>query len=93
VGALLTVVIVWLRYYSLDIFAFYNNHSSNTSKEPIIWSTFNPGVELSAVNRFEIFVIYMDDFDPRVEMLYVPGIDSPKYKNGSIASILFSCNK
>jgi hypothetical protein len=29
---------------------------------PITWSTLNPGVELSPVNRVEIFCYYMDDF-------------------------------
>jgi hypothetical protein len=36
----------------------------------LAWSTFNPGVELSPVNRVEIFCNYMDDFNPGVEMLY-----------------------
>jgi hypothetical protein len=39
---------------------------------------FNPGVELSPANRVEIFCDYMDDFNPGVEMLYVPDIDSQK---------------
>jgi hypothetical protein len=30
----------------------------------------NPGVELSPVNRVEIFCDYMDDFNPGVETLY-----------------------
>ena len=37
---------------------------------PITWSIFNPGVELSPVNRVEIFCDYMDDFNPGVETLY-----------------------
>ena len=37
---------------------------------PITWRTFNPGVELSPVNRVEIFCDYMDDFNPGVETLY-----------------------
>ena len=40
------------------------------SKGPITWRTFNPGVELSPVNRVEIFCDYMDDFNPGVETLY-----------------------
>jgi hypothetical protein len=58
-------------------------------KGPITWSIFNPGVELSPVNRVElspvnrveIFCDYMDDFNPGVETLYslyVLGIDSRK---------------
>jgi hypothetical protein len=40
----------------------------------------NPVVELSPVNRVEIFCEYMDDFNPGVEtlLLYVLGIDSRK---------------
>ena len=30
----------------------------------------NPGVELSPVNRVEIFFDYMDDFNPGVKTLY-----------------------
>ena len=30
----------------------------------------NPGVELSPVNRVEIFCDYMDDFNPGVKTLY-----------------------
>jgi hypothetical protein len=41
-----------------------------TSKGPITWSIFNPGIELSPVNRVEIFCDYMDDFNPGVETLY-----------------------
>jgi hypothetical protein len=40
------------------------------TKGPITWSIFNPGVELSPVNRVEIFCDYMDDFNPGVETLY-----------------------
>jgi nitrate/TMAO reductase-like tetraheme cytochrome c subunit len=40
------------------------------TKGPITWRTFNPGVELSPVNRVEIFCDYMDDFNPGVETLY-----------------------
>jgi hypothetical protein len=36
----------------------------------ITWRTFSPGVELSPVNRVEIFCDYMDDFNPGVETLY-----------------------
>jgi hypothetical protein len=39
-------------------------------KGPITWRTFNPGVELSSVNRVEIVCDYMDDFNPGVETLY-----------------------
>ena len=42
----------------------------NTSKGPITWNIFNPGVELSPVNRVEFFCEYMDDFNPGVETLY-----------------------
>jgi hypothetical protein len=38
-------------------------------KGPITWRIFNPGVELSPVNRVEIFCDYMDDFNPGVETL------------------------
>jgi hypothetical protein len=40
------------------------------SKGPITWRIFNPGVELSPVNRVEFFCDYMDDFNPGVETLY-----------------------
>jgi hypothetical protein len=47
-----------------------------------VYYTFNPGVELSPVNRVEIFCDYMDDFNPGVETLYYTlsaiGIDSRK---------------
>ena len=43
------------------------------TKGPITWSIFNPGVELSPVNRVEIFCDYMDDFNPGVEMLQARG--------------------
>jgi hypothetical protein len=40
----------------------------------------DPGVELSPVNRVEIFCDYMDDFNPGIETrsVYVLGIDSRK---------------
>jgi hypothetical protein len=43
---------------------------SKYSKGPITWRTFNPGVELSPVNRVDIFCDYMDDFNPGVETLH-----------------------
>ncbi len=39
---------------------------------------FQPGVELSPVDRVEILYDYMEDFNPGVEMLYVPAIGSNK---------------
>jgi hypothetical protein len=44
--------------------------NDDIAKGPITWRTFNPGVELSPVNRVEIFCDYMDDFNPGVETLY-----------------------
>ncbi len=35
-----------------------------TSEGPITWSIFNPGVELSPVDRVEILYDYMEDFNP-----------------------------
>ncbi len=43
-------------------------------RRPITWSIFNPGVELSPVDRVEILYDYMKDFNPGVEMIYVPAI-------------------
>jgi hypothetical protein len=51
--------------YILTLIAGYQQF-----KGPITWSIFNPGVELSPVNRVEIFCDYMDDFNPGVETLY-----------------------
>jgi hypothetical protein len=51
----------------LMLFFLFNNL---IIKGPITWRTFNPGVELSPVNRVEIFCDYMDDFNPGVETLY-----------------------
>jgi hypothetical protein len=52
---------------------------------------FHPGVELSPVNRVEIFCDYMDDFNPWVETLYYTFSASiPRSKK---AFILLSCNK
>ena len=48
----------------------YQGRRLALSKAPITWRTFNPGVELNAVNRVEIFCDYMDDFNPGVEALY-----------------------
>ncbi len=39
---------------------------------------FNPGVELSPVDRVEILYDYMEDLNPGVEILYVPAIGSNK---------------
>ena len=39
---------------------------------------FQPGVELSPVDRVEILYDYMEDFNPGVEILYVPAIRSNK---------------
>ncbi len=47
-------------------------------KGAITWSIFNPGVELSPVDRVEILYDYMEDCNPGVEMLYVPAIGSNK---------------
>ncbi len=52
------------------------------SKGPITWSIFNPGVELSPVDRVEILYDYMEDFNPEVEMLYIPAIGSNKKADG-----------
>jgi hypothetical protein len=60
-------------------------------KGPITWRTFNPGVELSPVNRVEIFCDYMDDFNPGVETLYYTF--SASIPGSKKAFILFSCNK
>ena len=60
----------------------------NSTKGPITWRIFNPGVELSPVNRVEIFCDYMDDFNPGVETLYYTFSASiPRSKK---AFILFS---
>jgi hypothetical protein len=60
-------------------------------KGPITWRTFIPGVELSPVNRVEIFGDYMDDFNPGVETLhYTFSASIPGSKK---VFILFSCNK
>ncbi len=48
---------------------------------PITWSIFNPGVELSPVDRIEILYDYMEDFNPGVEILYVPAIGSKMLEN------------
>jgi hypothetical protein len=46
---------------------------------------FNPWVELSPVNRVEMFCDYMDDFNPGVETLYymfsasIPGSEKPLF--------------
>ena len=58
---------------------------------PITWTTFNPGVELSPVNRVEIFCDYMDDFNPGVETLYYTF--SASIPGSKKVFILFSCNK
>jgi hypothetical protein len=56
-----------------------------TFKGPITWRTFNPGVELSPVNRVEIFCDYIDDFNPGVETLYytfsasIPEVKKPLF--------------
>jgi hypothetical protein len=50
-------------FFSFTVFEAY-------TKGPITWRTFNPGVELSPVNRIEIFCDYMDDFNPGFETLY-----------------------
>jgi hypothetical protein len=60
-------------------------------KGPITWSIFNPGVELSPVNRVEMFCDYMDDFNPGVETLYYTF--SASIRRSKKAFILFSCNK
>ena len=39
-------------------------------KRPIACRNFNPGVELSPVNRVGNFCDYMDDLNPGVETLY-----------------------
>jgi hypothetical protein len=54
----------------MRIEALHLNGLTKKSKGPITWSIFNPGVELSPVNRVEIFCDYMDDFNPGVETLY-----------------------
>jgi hypothetical protein len=41
-----------------------------------MWSIFNPGVELSPVNRVEIFCDYMDDFNPGWVEISTPGLNS-----------------
>jgi hypothetical protein len=43
----------------------YQIYFNTRNKGLITWRTFNPGVELSPVNRVEFFCDYMDDFNPR----------------------------
>jgi hypothetical protein len=45
----------------------FSTRVDKLTKGPITWSIFNPGVELSPVNRVENF---NDDFNPGVETLY-----------------------
>ena len=52
---------------------------------------FQPRVELSPVNRVDIFCDYMADFNPGVETLYYTF--SASIPGSKKAFILFSCNK
>ena len=77
--------------FLLDPGAYLPSLRKELIKGPITWRTFNPGVELSPVNRVEIFCDYMDDFNPGVETLYYTF--SASIPGSKKAFVLFSCNK